>query len=79
MQKLPIRLKTNSKFYKYETSPIIDKKSGLMSGVSLIFCVILSDNSGGRISIRVVNVSFLMEFFLMGPLGRSAYVEKAKW
>ena len=51
---------------------MMERKSGLMSGVSLIFLLIFSESSGGKISIRVVNVSFLIEFFLMGPLGRSA-------
>ena len=58
--------------YRYETIPMMERKSGLMSGVSLIFLLIFSESSGGKISIRVVNVSFLIEFFLMGPLGRSA-------
>ena len=51
---------------------MIERKSGRISGVSLIFLLILSESSGGKISIKVVNVSFLMEFFLIGPLGRSA-------
>ena len=52
--------------------PITEMKSGLISGVSLIFLLILSESSGGKISIKVVKVSFLIEFFLIGPLGRSA-------
>ena len=57
---------------------MMDRKSGRLSGVSAIFLFTLSDSSGGRISISVVNVNFFMEFFLMGPLGRSAYVVNAK-
>ena len=49
-----------------------DTKSGLMSGVSVIFLFIFSDSSGGRISISVVKVNFRIEFFLIGPRGRSA-------
>ena len=49
-----------------------DTKSGLVSGVSAIFLLIFSDSSVGRISIKVVKVSFFIEFFLIGPRGRSA-------
>ena len=40
--------------------------------------VYLSAILGGRMSRRVVAASLLIELFLIGPLGRSAYVTKAK-
>ena len=58
--------------------PTKERKSWELLGSSSIFLFTLSAMSGGKISIKVVAASLLIELFLIAPRGRSAYVMKAK-